>query len=271
MIMASVQDENCLSPYRKLLVGLSIALSSREVETLKLVGVDFIPRGTTEKICSGLQFFDVLEQDGRIGPRNLALLHDMLKTIGRADLTQKIKAFLAASVNDKTDENTFPDGFIYKSENGSPAIPVNEGSIPFLNKKESLPNGELQYDRMQWQHLTDDDSVPDGPGDDPPPKNEQEDATRHTDHFREIDCNMAQAIAEIELVEQAGKAWETVNDLLLAGKGQHNLFVGKAEPGDILLHQEQRRAGSELFRRVEYVFQYSGKSSAVGLVTNTLS
>ncbi len=72
------------------------------------------------------------------------------------------------------------------------------------------------------------------------------------------DCNMAQAIAEIELVEQAGKAWETVNDLLLAGNGQHNLFVGKAEPADILLHQEQRRAGSELFRRVEYVFQYSG-------------
>ena len=100
--MASVKDENCLSPYRKLLADLSFDLSSKEVETLNLLGVDFIPRGTTEKIYSGLQFFDVLEQDGRIGPRNLNLLQDMFETIGRVDLARKIQAFLTTSVNDKT-------------------------------------------------------------------------------------------------------------------------------------------------------------------------
>ena len=101
--MASAQDEHCLSPYRKLLADLSFELSGKEVQTLTLVGVDFIPRGTTEKICSGLQFFDVLEQDGRIGPRNLALLQDMFLAIGRIDLVQKIQAFLTVFVNDEAD------------------------------------------------------------------------------------------------------------------------------------------------------------------------
>ena len=101
--MASIEDESCLSPYRKLLVDLSFGLPSKEVEMLNIAGVDFIPRGTREKISSGLQFFDVLEQDGRIGPRNLALLQDMFKTIGRVDLAQKIEAFLTASMDNEDD------------------------------------------------------------------------------------------------------------------------------------------------------------------------
>ena len=105
--MASVYsyEENSLSPYRKLLVDLSFDLSKKEVETLKLAGVDFIPRRLTENIFTGLQFFDVLEQDGRIGPRKLNLLQDMLKTVGRVDLTRKIQAFLTTSV--KGEINTY--------------------------------------------------------------------------------------------------------------------------------------------------------------------
>ena len=94
-----VQEENSLSPYRKLLVDLSFDLSKKDVETLKLAGVDIIPRRITENIATGLQFFDVLEQDGRIGPRNLDLLQDMLKTVGRLDLAGKIQAFLTRSAN----------------------------------------------------------------------------------------------------------------------------------------------------------------------------
>lgn len=103
--MASLyaQEKNSLSPYRKLLVDLSFDLSKKEVETLKLAGVDFIPRRITENIATGLQFFDVLEQDGRIGPRNLDLLQDMLKTLGRVDLARKIQAFLSTSVKGQTD------------------------------------------------------------------------------------------------------------------------------------------------------------------------
>ena len=103
--MASVytQEENSLSPYRKLLVDLSFDLSKRDIETLKLAGVDVIPRRMSESIATGLQFFDVLEQDGRIGPRNLNLLQDMLKTVGRLDLAWKIREFLTTSANSGTD------------------------------------------------------------------------------------------------------------------------------------------------------------------------
>ena len=101
LAMASVnaQEDNSLSPYRKLLVDLSFDLSKKDVETLKLAGVDVIPRRITENIATGLHFFDVLEQDGRIGPRNLDLLQDMLKTVGRLDLARKIQAFLVTSAN----------------------------------------------------------------------------------------------------------------------------------------------------------------------------
>ena len=103
--MASVyaQEENSLSPYRKLLVDLSFDLSKNEVETLKLAVVDFVPRRMTENIATGLHLFDVLEQDGRIGPNNLNLLQDMLKTFGRVDLARKIQAFLTTSENNETD------------------------------------------------------------------------------------------------------------------------------------------------------------------------
>jgi len=105
MAMASdlVQVEHCLSPYRKLLVDLSFDLSKKDVETLKLAGVDVIPRRITENIATGLQFFDALEQDGRTGPRNLNLLQDMLKTVGRLDLARKIQDFLTSSANSGTD------------------------------------------------------------------------------------------------------------------------------------------------------------------------
>ena len=93
--MASDYEHDCLSPYRKLLVDLSSGLSKEEVATLKLAGVDFIPRRMTEN--------DVLEQDERIGPQKLNLLQDMLKTVGRVDLARKIQAFLKASVNGEID------------------------------------------------------------------------------------------------------------------------------------------------------------------------
>ena len=97
------QENNSLSPYRKLLVDLSFDLSKKEVETLKLAGVDFIPRRMTENIATGLHLFDVLEQEGRIGPHNLSLLQDMFHTVGRVDLARKIQAFLTTSEKGKTD------------------------------------------------------------------------------------------------------------------------------------------------------------------------
>ena len=92
--MAFARDENSLSPYRKLLLGLSSELSTSDLEKLKFASIDLIPRGTIENVTSALKFFDVLEQDVRITPQNLSLLENMLTTIGRMDLASKIQQFM---------------------------------------------------------------------------------------------------------------------------------------------------------------------------------
>lgn len=109
--MASVKEESCLSSYRKLLIELSLNLSRNDLEVLKFAAVDFIPRGRTENIGSGLQFFDVLEQDIKIGPRNLSLLQDMFNTIGRVDLARRIQSYLTTSVAVETDGKFFDDQY----------------------------------------------------------------------------------------------------------------------------------------------------------------
>ena len=101
--MASVQDESCLSHYRKFLIKLSLDLSSKDLEMLTFAAVDFIPRGRMENIRTGLQFFNVLEQDIKIGPRNMSLLQDMFQTIGRVDLARRIQSYLTGSVKVESD------------------------------------------------------------------------------------------------------------------------------------------------------------------------
>jgi len=80
------------------------------------------------------------------------------------------------------------------------------------------------------------------------------------------DCNTDEAIAVTMLLDKAGKAWGTVNDLLHSSQGQHNLFKGKLETGDILLHEEQRRPGFKMAGRVEHFFQYSGDKVITAVV-----
>ena len=81
---------------------------------------------------------------------------------------------------------------------------------------------------------------------------------------------MAQVVALVSgavmLVDEAGKAWEAVNDLLHSGNGRHNLIVGKAQPGDILLHQEQKRASFTMLGRATHVYKYKGKKVITSVV-----
>ena len=101
--MAFAQEENRLSPFRKLLLDFSSELSTHDLEKLKFASIDLIPRGMIESVSSGLKLFDVLEQDGRITPQNLSLLMDMLTAIGRMDLAWKVEHFLTTLVNDDPD------------------------------------------------------------------------------------------------------------------------------------------------------------------------
>ena len=91
--MASAQDENCISPYRRLLIDMSTELSSKDLERLKYAVGDRLPKRLTENMESGLKLFEALEQDVHIGPQNLSLLHDGFKAIGRVDLAQRIQVF----------------------------------------------------------------------------------------------------------------------------------------------------------------------------------
>lgn len=70
----------------------------------------------------------------------------------------------------------------------------------------------------------------------------------------------------VMLVNQAGEALGAVNELLSSGQGRHNLLVGKAQPGDILLHEEQKRPGYKMLGRVTHVFQYSGNRLITAVV-----
>ena len=97
------EDENRLSPFRKLLLNFSSELSTHDLEKLKFASIDLIPRGMIESVSSGLKLFDFLEQDGRITPQNLSLLVDMLTAIGRMDLAWKVQHFSTSLVNEDPD------------------------------------------------------------------------------------------------------------------------------------------------------------------------
>ncbi|XP_022805150.1 uncharacterized protein LOC111342337 [Stylophora pistillata] len=91
--MASVREENRISPYRKLLIDLSMDLSRKDLERLIYAVGDRLPRRMSENMESGLKLFEALEQDVHISPLDLTLLQDGLNTIGRVDLAQRIQVF----------------------------------------------------------------------------------------------------------------------------------------------------------------------------------
>ena len=84
------------------------------------------------------------------------------------------------------------------------------------------------------------------------------------------DCNMNPVIKVIDgavmLVDSAGRLWGKVNDLLHSGSRRHNLLKGQPEPGDILLHQEQKRSGFKKFGSVTHVFEYKGGKEITAVV-----
>lgn len=91
--MASAQEEYRISSYRKLLIELSIELSAKDLEGLKFAAGDFLPSRLIENAGSGLQLFDALQKDDKIGPPNVTLLQNMFKIIGRVDLSRKVQIF----------------------------------------------------------------------------------------------------------------------------------------------------------------------------------
>ena len=104
--MASAREESRISPYRKLLIDLSMELTRRDLERLIYAVGDILPRRLTENMESGLKLFEALEQDVHISPQNLNLLQDGFDTIGRADLAQRIQVFSSKPDSVEADGNS---------------------------------------------------------------------------------------------------------------------------------------------------------------------
>lgn len=91
--MATAREEYRIISYGKLLIELSNALSTKDLEKLVSAAEDFLPSGIIENTGSGLQLFSALQRDDKIGPTNVTLLQNMFETIGRVDLSRRIQDF----------------------------------------------------------------------------------------------------------------------------------------------------------------------------------
>ena len=65
--------------------------------------------------------------------------------------------------------------------------------------------------------------------------------------------------ATAQIVHLGVETWRAINESLSSGSGEHNLFVGKREDGDILLHSEQKSSGNGP-GYVSHLYEYSGNS-----------
>ena len=96
----SARNNNSLSPYRTFLVDLSDNLSMDDLEKLKFVGLNVVPRGEMEKVTAGFKFFDFLEQKGTITPQNITFLEKIMQAIKRNDLASKVNQFMKDKCNE---------------------------------------------------------------------------------------------------------------------------------------------------------------------------
>ncbi|XP_066916137.1 caspase-3-like isoform X2 [Clytia hemisphaerica] len=77
--------------YRKLIGWLSDSIIKAKLDEMKFfLGV---PAGKNEKIQTPLEFFQYMEGEGQLGQNNFDTLIDIMETIGRIDLVQRIKKF----------------------------------------------------------------------------------------------------------------------------------------------------------------------------------
>ena len=79
-----------LFTFRKHLYWISNQLSSQEVENLKFMCNDLVPRRQLERLRSGFDLFCVLEGKDLISTNNVALLEEILETVGKDHLVRKL-------------------------------------------------------------------------------------------------------------------------------------------------------------------------------------
>ena len=79
-----------LFTFRKHLYWISNQLSSQEVENLKFMCNDVVPRRQLERLRSGFDLFCVLEGKNFFSPTNVEFLKEILETVGKDHLVKKL-------------------------------------------------------------------------------------------------------------------------------------------------------------------------------------
>ena len=81
-----------ISVFRKLLFGLSEKLTEKEVDQLKYLLLETIPKGKAEDIKNGRQLFKVLEEADQLQESKTSILCEVFHTIGRNDLVGEVES-----------------------------------------------------------------------------------------------------------------------------------------------------------------------------------
>ena len=88
----SGSHRSSVSEFRKLLFFLSEKLTEEEVDQLKYILLDTIPKGKVEDIKNGRQLFKVLEEADQLQESKTSILCEVFHTIGRDDLVGKVES-----------------------------------------------------------------------------------------------------------------------------------------------------------------------------------
>ena len=81
--------------FRTQLFGISNQLTNADVQNLKFLCTDLLPRREVEKICTAFELFGAIEGIGELAPDKLNFLEELLKTLNKGHLIIKLKEALA--------------------------------------------------------------------------------------------------------------------------------------------------------------------------------
>ncbi|XP_034412583.1 FAS-associated death domain protein [Cyclopterus lumpus] len=79
--------------FSSVLLDISNQLAQKQLEDMKFLCRDFVGKRALENITSGIQLFQVLTEQGRLGADKTEFLSKLLKDIHRSDLSDKLDNF----------------------------------------------------------------------------------------------------------------------------------------------------------------------------------
>ncbi|NXR99167.1 CASP8 protein, partial [Oxylabes madagascariensis] len=139
--------------FLKLLFEVSEALVTEELEALKFLSLDHVPRRKLEAIQEPKAFFEVLQEKDMIGAGNLSFLKELLYRISRIDL---LTAHLGSSREEMERELRVPGRAQVSAYRqllygiAEDLTPENITSVKFL-LQEKLPKNKLQENASMLQ------------------------------------------------------------------------------------------------------------------------